>query len=156
VIGNNRLFLGNTKTIVMEENQDLFTSQVDNDTAREMYDASRWARLFSILIFSACGIVLLIFLAAGSRLFDAYTGGLGTSGEAGSAFTYALIIIVLALLVVCTMMYFLLRSANSIRKGLQLKDQALFNRGLSDMKVYFTIYGVLSILGLLGNLISAF
>lgn len=139
----------------MEENQDLFNSAVDNDTSREMYEASRWARTFGILLFIACGIILLVMLAAGNRLFEAFSTELAT-GDANAVFTMVLVIAIIAILIVGVMLYFLLRSANSIKKGLQLKDQALFNRGLSDMKIYFTIYGVLSILSLVGNLIQLF
>lgn len=137
----------------MEENQDIFTSEVNIDTAQEMYGATKWTRLFSILIFIACGLGLLILLAAGSRIQDAFSSELDPS-TGKEAFTLVVIIGVVAIVIVFIMMYFLFRSANAIRNGLQQKNQELFNRGLADMKVYFTIYGVFSILGLIGNLLQ--
>lgn len=137
----------------MEENQDLFNSGVDQVTAQELNETSRWARLLSIIIFSLCGVVLLAMFVASGQIQDSMSTQLG-SGNGSTAYTFVVIIVVVAIAIVSLMMFFLLRAANSIRSGLRLKDQALFNRGLSDMKVYFAIVGVFSILGLLGNLLS--
>lgn len=137
----------------MDERQDLFDFGVDNMTAQELNDMSRWSRLLSILIFSLCGIVLLVLLLAGGKITDGLSQEIG-SDEGASMFIVILVAVVIAIVVVSIMMYFLMRAANRIRAGIRLKDQSLFNKGLGDMKTYFTIFGVLSILGLIGNLTS--
>ena len=65
-------------------------------------------------------------------------------------------IILLGAGILGTMSWFLIRGAGRIKTALRTKEQLLFNDGLSDLKIFFVIYGVLGILGLLGNLISLF
>ncbi|HEX7845169.1 MAG TPA: hypothetical protein VF476_05155 [Chitinophagaceae bacterium] len=137
----------------MEENQDLFEFKVDDTMAQEMNETSRWSRLFSILVFILCSFFLLILIVKGQQLAAIFSLQMATS-ESTAVFSVIIIFVVLAMAVVGLMMYFLLRSANRIKEGLRLKDQELFNRGLTDMKTYFAIFGVVSILGLLLTLLS--
>lgn len=139
----------------MQENNDLFDIKVSPETERELLETSKWSKLFGIFVFVICGIALLFILLAGGRLSEAMSSELGGAGGS-SAFIGIMVVVVIVLAIVGVMMYFLLRAANRIKKGLELKNQAIFSDGLSDMKVYFTIYAVISILGLLGNLMSAF
>jgi hypothetical protein len=52
--------------------------------------------------------------------------------------------------------WFIIRGAGRIRAAIRHKDQLLFNNGLADLKTFFIIYGVVSILSLLSNLVSLF
>lgn len=139
----------------MEEKQDLFEFKVDNMMAQELNETSRWTRLFSILVFIICALVLLVLLVSGSNIAEAFSAEMG-SGNGQAIFITVLAVVVLVMVVVGIMMFILLRAANRIREGIRQKNQDMFNRGLSDMKTYFAIFGVISILGLFFNLLSIF
>ncbi|MGZ8553314.1 MAG: hypothetical protein ACXWV8_07910, partial [Chitinophagaceae bacterium] len=76
----------------------------------------------------------------------------------GSQAAMAVVAAVLLLLAVVLgiMSWFLIWGAGRIKSALRMKDQLLFNNGLSDLKTFFIIYGVISIIGLLASLISLF
>jgi hypothetical protein len=139
----------------MNENQSLFELEVDHATSEEVLDTCRWQKMFGILLLTIIGLVLLAFLIAWDKIWGLIDEAI--AGEAGQA---AMAVIVGVLLLVAAvfgaMAWFLLRGAGRIKSAIRIKDQLLFNNGLSDLKTFFIIYGVISILGLLGNLISLF
>jgi cytochrome bd-type quinol oxidase subunit 2 len=139
----------------MEEQQDLFDIKVTGEAERELNETSRWSKLMGILIFTICGIALLFLLLAGGKISEGMSAEM--PGEnSGAMLVGILVAVVIMIAIVSVIMYFLLRAANRIKAGLQQKNQAMFNGGLNDMKIYFTIYGIFSILGLLLNLTSLF
>jgi len=139
----------------MDENQSLFELEVDHAISEEVLDTCRWQKMFGILLLTIIGLVLLAFLIAWEKIWGLI--GEAIAGEAGQA---AMAVIVGVLLLVAAvfggMAWFLLRGAGRIKSAIRIKDQLLFNNGLSDLKTFFIIYGVISIIELLGNLISLF
>ena len=76
---------------------------------------------------------------------------MGTDGsQAAMAFIVVILLLVAAVAVI--MAGLLIRGATRMKTALRTKEQSLFNNGLSDLKIFFIIYGVISILGLLGTL----
>jgi hypothetical protein len=69
---------------------------------------------------------------------------------------FFIIFLVIVGVIVGTLAWFLINGANKIRKGIQLKDQQLLNDGLANIRNYFTMYGVLSLLGLCLNIFNFF
>ena len=139
----------------MDENQSLFELEVDHATSEELLDSCRWQKMFGILLLTIIGLVILAFLIAWEKIWGLIDEAI--VGEAGQA---AMAVIVGVLLLVAAvfggMAWFLLRGAGRIKSAIRIKDQLLFNNGLSDLKTFFIIYGVISIIELLGNLISLF
>jgi len=70
--------------------------------------------------------------------------------------TLSIFIIVLFLGVFFTLLFFLLRGATRIKTGLRDNDQALFNSGLANLRNYFIMFGILSILRVLFSLMALF
>jgi hypothetical protein len=137
----------------MNEDQSLFELEVDHGIAEELLDTSRWQRMFGILMFSVIGLITLALLVGWSKiavLIDEAIAGEGSQ----AAMAVVVVAVFLVAVVIGIMSWLLIRSSGRIKTAIRLKDQALFNEGLSDLKTFFIVYGVISILGLLGNLVS--
>ena len=136
----------------MENQQSLFEYNIDDASAREITDMTRWSKLFAILMISVLGIVLLIILTAWNKIFRAFTADVAV--DSGAVMSFMLIIVLVILAIVGACMFFLIRSANRMKNGLYQRDQQLFNNGLNDLKTFFIFMGVFGILSLLGGLMA--
>lgn len=136
----------------MEDQQSLFEFKVDDASANEIVEMTRWSKLFAILLSCVLVIVLSVFILASGRLSAELTAQMGDEKSIFLGFVYVVIILVLA--VAGIMMFFLMRSSNRIKNGLYQHDQLLFNSGLNDLKIYFIFMGVISILSLCGSLLA--
>jgi hypothetical protein len=117
--------------------------------------ASTWARFIGIVTIICFAVFILAAVFARSfvvSLFSSQLPGGGADLLGG--------IILFVVLFVCAigglLIYFLMRFSNLTKKGIQLRNQAMFNDGLSALKTYFTIYGVLAVLALLFTAIGLF
>jgi hypothetical protein len=72
------------------------------------------------------------------------------------SFGLLITVIIIVVGVVCLLMYFLFRGSTLVRKGIETKSQETFNSGLAALKAYFTMYGILAIIGLISNIVSIF
>lgn len=139
----------------MDDNPSLFELEVDHITSEELLDTARWQKMFGIMLITIIGLVLLAFLIAWNKistLIDEAIAGQGSQ----AAMAVIVVGLLLVAIVLGIMAWFLIRGAGRIKSAIRVKDQLLFNNGLSDLKTFFIIYGVISIIGLLGDLISIF
>ncbi|MGZ8516750.1 MAG: hypothetical protein ACXWWD_05340 [Chitinophagaceae bacterium] len=139
----------------MDENQSLFELEVDHITSEELLDTSRWQKMFGVVVITIIGLVLLVFLIAWNKIGILINESLAGDGSQAAMAVVAAVLLLLAV-VLGIMSWFLIRGAGRIKSALRMKDQLLFNNGLSDLKTFFIIYGVISIIGLLASLISLF
>lgn len=139
----------------MDENQSLFELEVDYVTSEELLDTSRWQKMFGVILLTIIGLVVLAFLVGWNKIRVLIDEAI-TDDSGRAAMLVVAGIILLGAGILGTMSWFLIRGAGRIKTALRTKEQLLFNDGLSDLKIFFVIYGVLGILGLLGNLISLF
>ena len=136
----------------MEDKQDLFNFQIDHQGREEFTELSRWGRLQGIVVLCMLGIGFFTFIFAWKKIGVAIS--LSTPGEADRLVGFMAIIFIIAGLIVGVTMYFLIRGSNRIRLAVRTQDRTLLSRGLGDLRSYFAILGVLSIIALLSNLIS--
>jgi len=139
----------------MDENQSILELQVDQSASRSLSDAARWAKFLSIVGFVGMGLLILCLLlarAAISITIPKFAQPMAREESYG----IVVAIIVLIVAIVCVLMYLLFRGATLIKRGIETKSQETFNNGLSSLKIYFAIYGVFAIVGVLANLIVLF
>jgi len=137
----------------MEENQSFLDLQVDQASSKNLLEAARWARFLSIIGFVCMGLLLIFFIAFQNQIANAFAQFIpGVSNSAGFGILLAALVITAALVVL--LMFFLIRAATLIRRGIETKNQEVFNNGLASLKAYFTMYGILSILGLITTLLN--
>src|SRR5687768_12426955 len=129
----------------MDDNQSLFELEVDHITSEELLDTSRWQRMFGIILLTIIGLVLLAFLIGWNKI--SVLIGETIAGENSQAAMAVIVVILLLIAIVLGIMsWFLIRGAGRIKTALRMKDQMLFNNGLSDLKTFFIINGIISII----------
>ncbi|HEY2721362.1 MAG TPA: hypothetical protein VGI82_06540 [Chitinophagaceae bacterium] len=137
----------------MEENQSILDLQVDNSAAANLSEASRWAKFLSIVGFVCMGLLVLLLLAEEAKIgqyFVNYVPG----GNVSNNVVALMVVVIIVAAIVCVLMFFLFKAATLIQRGIATKNQEIFNNGLASLKAYFTMYGILAILGALGSLIN--
>lgn len=139
----------------MEENQSLLELHVDQTASKSLSDAARWAKFLSVTGLVCMGLMLIFAMAMQSQIASALSQvipGFSNLDSLGVLIT----IVIVAVAIVCLLLYFLFRGAVLIKRGIETKSQETFNSGLALFKAYFTMYGILAILGLITNLVSLF
>jgi len=139
----------------MEENQSFLELQVDQTAAKNLSDVARWARFLSITGFVCMSLMVIFFVSMQSRLAAAMSQivpGFSDLNGIGVLLT----IIIIAAVVGCLLLYFLFRGSSLIKRGIETKNQEVFNTGLASLKAYFTMYGILAIIVFITNLVSIF
>jgi len=140
----------------MEQNTDqsLLELHVDYDGGNILKDTIRWTKFISIVGFvgvALFALIVLIMAFAGKSIYSLYTQVVPAI-EAIWGIIIIVCIVVLAILFY--MVFMLYRFSSLTRKGIETQDQGMFNLGLKSLKIYFTIGGILALLGLLFNILS--
>lgn len=139
----------------MDENQSILELQVDQSASRSLSDAARWARFLSIVGFVGMGLLVLCLLLARAAISTALTQFAPTMAV-DESYGIVVAIVVIMVAIVGALMYLLFRGATLIKRGIETKNQETFNNGLSSLRIYFSIYGVFAIVGVIANLIVLF
>ncbi|HLY70989.1 MAG TPA: hypothetical protein VKR53_14750 [Puia sp.] len=140
----------------MEENpnQSLIDLTVDYDAANILGEIARWTKFIAITgIIAICCLILVLFFGGNgvvSRIADRYLSG----SENLRGFILFAIVIVVALLGV--IVFLLYRFSALVKKGIDIQDQDLFNKGLHSLKIYFIISGTLALITLISNVSGLF
>jgi len=138
----------------MEQNEQLFTFPVETSAQRSLASASTWARFLAILGFVFIGLILILFAIAGAGAITALERVMPFDMAAMAGLLIVVVLIVCA--VIGVLCYLLLKGANLTKKGIITNDQAVFNAGLASYRTYFMLYGILSVISFLINLIGLF
>lgn len=142
----------------MEDNQSFLDLQVDDQTAIQLHETSKWGKFLAIAVLSALALFVLFFVGIWSQMDSLFQSSYGDFDERNMNFLKMVMAIFLgiAVIVVVILMVFLLKGANAIRTAVREKDVALFNTGLGHVRNYFAMMGILSILFLVLRLITFF
>lgn len=137
----------------MEENQSVFDLQVDQAGARNLSGASAWAKFLAVVVFIILGLTILALVLAKQQIADSLAQIIPGMG-ASQSYTALVAAIAITAIICIVLMVLLFSSAVRIRRGIQTRNQLTFNSGLSSLKSYFAMYGVLSILFVVLKIIS--
>lgn len=137
----------------MEENTNLFTDDIDVASQEEIRSAAKWSRLLGILLLIVIGIFVLMFVALGTALTQQIFSEFDRT-DAGAMFGVLIAILIVVGAIVGFMAFLLFRGGKRILSAITTKDQVLLGQGLNDLKIYFGIFGVFTILSFLLNLIN--
>lgn len=129
----------------------LFELQVDYDSGNMFNEATRWAKFIAILYFVCIGLCVLVLAFSSAVLIQAF----GTiMPELASVGGLIIGIIIIALIIFTYITILMYRFAMQVKQGILNRDQALFNDGLKNLKNYFLIYGVFTLLALVLNIVG--
>jgi succinate dehydrogenase/fumarate reductase cytochrome b subunit len=138
----------------MQEDQSIPDLKVDEETTVNLTEVSRWAKFMGVLVLVAIGLVFLMCGFLWNRIPIFFSSARADTELSNQVKISLLIFLILVAGVLGVLMYFLIKGANCIRAGLRNRDQYLFTIGLGYLRNYFIMYGVISIISLLFNLIS--
>lgn len=135
----------------MDQDQNLLELEMDDSSSNSLKEATKWGKLFAMLCIIGFSLVFLVMLVAWNQLASAFAAIEDVGGSERANSQMLMIVFVVAFIIVGTilivLMTFLIRGANNIHRGLRDRDQITFNNGLSNLKNFFSMYGVLSIMG---------
>jgi hypothetical protein len=140
----------------MEENQSLLELQVDRDAATNLLEVSRWGKFLGLLVSIGIGLFfvmcIVVWGALSKTMFPTADEVDPQATRLGMIFAFTFLVIIGG--VVVLLMSFLIKGANRIRRGIETRDQLLFNSGLASLKNYFVMYGVLALVALFISLLA--
>jgi hypothetical protein len=140
----------------MEQDQSssLFEMDIDSTDQAYLLSVSKWTRMIAITGFVVCGLMLLLLAAFGSRIATliASLSGLGQGNLAG--ILIAVIIVVFAYAAIW--LYFLFKSSNLLKKGLQNRSTIDLAEGFKAMRIYFVLSMIISTISILGTISGMF
>ncbi len=130
--------------------------QVDHEVRQQLTESSKWARFIAITVFSFCGLMVLVGVAASSVFMNAFSrvSSLGSLGGASAAVLSVVIVIVVA--IVAVVYYFLYNFAVKVKAAMLSEDNEKFNAGISSLKIFFIITTIGGIISLLASLYNIF
>jgi uncharacterized integral membrane protein len=120
--------------------EDLSVNHIVSDRIQSI---TKWCRFLGIVGVIFLGFFLLIMLVAGTQL-----------SQMGSYFPGFAQVPAAILIVAGVLVFYLLRFATLTKRAIQLRNQDMLNKGLEALKIYFTIYAVLAILGVCSTLLQ--
>jgi hypothetical protein len=127
---------------------------IDSDVRQQLYEAGKWTRFISIVMFVICGLLLLIGVFGGAVFLSAFRslgGRYGFLGDfGGAALILAATVIAAALAVVY---YFLFNFSQKIKTALLTENTVDLNTGLKSLKIFFIITTSIAIISLLNTVV---
>jgi hypothetical protein len=128
----------------------LFGLHVDSEAVIQFREGTKWARFISVVSLAGILLVALIVTFAGASFKNALETYVPSMGSVdmdmlGNIF----VVVVIIILAIVGFIYILLyRFAILVRKGIQQRNQEIFNDGLKYLKYYCIINGVIALLGI--------
>jgi hypothetical protein len=130
--------------------------QVDNIVRQQFYEAGKWSKFIAIVMFVACGLMLLFGILGGAAIYTALKkfGNYQFITDFDGTLLIAVLVLVVAILAV--VYYFLYNFSRKIKRALISDNTTELNEGLKSLKTFFIISTVLSILSLLFSIAKFF
>ena len=130
---------------------------IDDDVRQQLYEAGKWTKFISIVMFVACGLLLLTALLGGVSLLSVFRNigsAYGYFGELGGVILISIIVVFAGVLAL--VYYFLFNFSRKIKTALLTNNTADLNAGLKSLKIFFIITTVFAIISLLNNISQLF
>ncbi|MBA2745165.1 MAG: hypothetical protein H0U44_02965 [Flavisolibacter sp.] len=132
----------------MQDNQALFSLNIDPETKTHLSDTAKWAKFLSIT-----GIILLALAGVASILGIGFSNQMTTTSSdfdvSGVMGQMRIVMIVVTLIIITIMFFpllFLLRFANQMKTSLAANDQQSLIESFLNLKRYFRFLGILVII----------
>jgi multisubunit Na+/H+ antiporter MnhB subunit len=132
----------------------LLEMHVDYDGGNIIRETLRWTRFISIAGFVGVGLLVLIILVFGIFWNSIFAFYIERSPDFGDYRIWALLIMLLVTGILGFLVYMLFRFSSLTRRGIDMQDQALFQKGLNALGIYFTSFGIVALLAIGINIYS--
>ena len=130
----------------MQDNQSLFSLNIDPEIKAHLSDTAKWARFLSIV-----GMILLALFAVGNILgmgFSSAFSPVDTEYGTGMATQLRVVMVILSIVLIAIVFFpllFLYRFAVYMKKALIANDQEALSEAFLNVKRYFRYLGILVI-----------
>ncbi len=129
----------------------LLELEVDYDSGNMFNEATRWAKFISIVYFVCIALGILVLAFSSAVFIQLFSQAMPELGAFGGLLIGIVILVLLIFTYITILLY---RFATQVKQGLLTRDQAMFNDGLKNLKNYFLIYGVFTLLALVLNIVN--
>ena len=128
---------------------------LDYDGGNILRETVRWSRFLAIVGIVGLCLYLLLFAFAGT-VIAALFSKLAPSLEQLEGLAGGILIIILLVFfgVFGLLVYMLYRFSTLTRKAIEHQDQVVFAAAMKCLKIYFIVWGICGIVGLLANLLT--
>ena len=134
------------------QDDSLLELQIDEDSAESLESASWWARFSAIVIAVLLVMILVaVFLLMNSNLFYSIGAGFQFNNEVGIAIWIG---ILLLFGFVGVMIALLISFASKTASAIKNLNQDMLERGMGSLKIYFILYGIMSIISLVATIVT--
>lgn len=132
-------------------NEPLFELQVDYESGNSFSETSKWAKFLSIVYFVCIALCVLFTAFASALIIQALATIMPELASVGGVVVG---IIIIALIIFTYLTILMYRFATQVKQGILNRDQAIFNEGVKNLKNYFLIYGIFTLLALVLNVVG--
>lgn len=126
-----------------DETKSIFNLQVDETAKGHLREAGRWGLFLAIMSFIGMGLFIIVFTAAGAQLAT-MSGGTSLYQLLGATGTILYFIFIVG--IYFYPVYALLKFSTNIKAGVNIPDQARFNKAVAYLKSMFKYMGILIII----------
>ncbi len=131
----------------MENNESLLNNdlQIDATAHSHLSETAKWAKFIAIagFIFSFMIVIFAIYYVS---LVSNMNSAFGSSGAARMGVTFVSIFYGIVALVWALVSFFQLRFAAKLQVALQVNDQVELNNAFQNLKTYYRISGIITII----------
>lgn len=142
----------------MENEESLFQEfeySFDKPTKQAMQQASKWAKILAIILLVIVSIfILLILVSSTLSFFTANAALYSLTAIYRDNFAVALIFGGIGGTLVILWIVQLLKFGNSVANGIATENNQLVEKGFANLKIYFVVAGIFTILSTFGGLLK--
>lgn len=142
----------------MENEESLFQEfeySFDKPTKQAMQQASKWAKILAIILLVIVSIfILLVLVSSTLSFFTANTALYSLTAIYRDNFAVALIFGGIGGTLVILWIVQLLKFGNSVANGIATENNQLVEKGFANLKIYFVVAGIFTILSTFGGLLK--
>lgn len=132
-----------------------FETEINTKAKEALLSASKWSKILSILYFIIIGLLLIVLIATSSlSIFGRSFVYSSILAIARDSFALILILGIIAGILAMLVVLQLLRFSFRVRKGIEHESDELLEIGFANLKVYFIISGIATILAVFLGLLK--
>lgn len=133
-----------------EQDSSLFDLSIDNYSQQSLEQASKWAKFLAIIFICIAVLGTIGFIMASDSISRVLS--FNDMFSPLSSFFFAVVIVVL--IVVIVMIILLFNFSNSVANGIRETNQAELEKGITSLKNYFMLSGIVGIIILILDLLG--
>ena len=140
-------------------NQDQLTQmdvQLDLESRQHLFDASKWSKFLSVIVFIACALVLVFGIMGGKSIISAMEKFYPNQEMIGNLVGALLAILAFLVLVAAFIYFFLFQFATKVKSALATENADQLSSGIKSLKTFFIISTILAGVALLNSIINLF